>query len=553
MTSGPRLWRWAALGVLGVCAASCDNQRLSAPALLRPAQGEATGSVWAARSVAPLFQWAPVAGATSYELQVDDSCAAPAGCLFPSPEIAVIVPQSQYQAPALAVATTSPVGARYFWRVRACGASDCGSWSATFYADVGRQRQDFNGDGYADLAIAASGAVAPSGVFVYFGGTTFAATAAPDWMVAAADGYPVGYQATWLGDVDGDGFAELAFLAQRPTDASQGSLDVARIYRGGLSPDATAAQEVSADAIYFLRPAGDVNGDGFRDLYLSEDVAGQAIHFIHLGSAALSPFGTGVQAGVYSDPGRLLGTTDLNDDGALDLIFERIGATTRDVIWGSVGAAPFQPVEAAFLNLEASDLKFFAKDVVDPTGASTIGLEMSDPSASASPATPFVLQTLSAHGAPMSSPCDGALPTPPGGLAEITGSAAVGDTDGDGYDDFVLGDGATVANRTVLYYGGCPVTRVLVLPGRDAAQGGGFGGTSAHPATGAAVAAAGDLNGDGYPDFAVGNPYSTEDGPGTGEVYLYFGGPTLNPAPDFVLTNPANVSGSPDGFGQFLD
>jgi len=79
------------LAAVGVCSCGCDEQKLPAPVLLQPAQGAATGSVWAPASLAPLFQWAAVPGASSYELQVDDSCVAPVGCSFPTPEVEVNV------------------------------------------------------------------------------------------------------------------------------------------------------------------------------------------------------------------------------------------------------------------------------------------------------------------------------------------------------------------------------------------------------------------------------------------------------------------------------
>ena len=46
-----------------------------------------TGSAHAAPALRPLFQWKPVDGATSYELQVDNNCPTTdfASCSLPSP------------------------------------------------------------------------------------------------------------------------------------------------------------------------------------------------------------------------------------------------------------------------------------------------------------------------------------------------------------------------------------------------------------------------------------------------------------------------------------
>jgi len=150
------------------------------------------------------------------------------------------------------------------------------------------------------------------------------------------------------------------------------------------------------------------------------------------------------------------------------------------------------------------------------------------------------------------SPCDGDLPSVPGGPFFVTGRAEVGDIDGDGYRDLVLGDDSSDANRSVLFYGGCPMQRFLVLPGRDSSQAPGFGG-GAQPATGFAISAAGDLNGDGFPDFVVGNPFRTIDSFGTGEVYVYLGGPAFSAVPALVLTNALNTNGGQDGFGASVE
>ncbi len=110
-----------------------------------------------------------------------------------------------------------------------------------------------------------------------------------------------------------------------------------------------------------------------------------------------------------------------------------------------------------------------------------------------------------------------------------TSLAAVGDVDGDGYADLLIGaPGSTDTNpgatgRALLVFGSNPLgTRAPVsIPGPLA--GGGFG---------AAVAGLGDFNGDGRPDFAIGAPRANAE---AGEVLVYFGGPGAPGSPAFTL------------------
>ncbi len=109
--------------------------------------------------------------------------------------------------------------------------------------------------------------------------------------------------------------------------------------------------------------------------------------------------------------------------------------------------------------------------------------------------------------------------------------AGAGDVNGDGYADVIVGSGGYINNTGRAYvYHGSP------------------GGLSASPAFtatgegpddffGAAVAGAGDVNGDGYADVIVGAyGYSS----GTGRAYVYHGSPSgLSASPAFSATGAA--------------
>jgi len=240
----------------------------SAPALLRPMRGAYTGSLHAPAARAalrPTFTWSPVVptcGAVTYEVQMDDSCqpGALATCGFPSPEVdAQGISTTQFTpSQDLKVATTVPVGAFYAWRVRACDASArCGAWSEVRYLHVGRVREDINGDGYGDLL-----ALSSRGIEVYLGASQFSTADS-----ALTVPYTAGASPNFVGDVNGDGFADA--FGQTNYVPSSGYAPI--LYFGG--PDVSALRTVvltktagGPSTVLQTTGAGDLNGDGFADL-----------------------------------------------------------------------------------------------------------------------------------------------------------------------------------------------------------------------------------------------------------------------------------------------
>lgn len=114
--------------------------------------------------------------------------------------------------------------------------------------------------------------------------------------------------------------------------------------------------------------------------------------------------------------------------------------------------------------------------------------------------------------------------------ASVTGL----DINGDGLSDVIVGapgfDGPTNNVGHVYVFLRLQGTPSVTLSGSAPVDH--FGG---------AVGSAGDFNGDGYPDLAVGAPLHG----GTGRVWLYYGGPGFDATPDLVL----NGEGSGDQFG----
>jgi len=120
-----------------------------------------------------------------------------------------------------------------------------------------------------------------------------------------------------------------------------------------------------------------------------------------------------------------------------------------------------------------------------------------------------------------------------------TSAAWVGDVNGDGYDDVLIGafryPEIGSIGKAYLYFGGPALDLVADLVINPPAGGSGWFGIS--------VASAGDFNGDDHPDFIIGAQQSGYEG----KAFIYYGGPSLDAAPDVTLIGES--TGTLTGFG----
>lgn len=106
--------------------------------------------------------------------------------------------------------------------------------------------------------------------------------------------------------------------------------------------------------------------------------------------------------------------------------------------------------------------------------------------------------------------------------------ASAGNVNGDSYDDLIVGAPAanTDAGRAYVFFGGPSPDGTADLVLAHSGAGDGFG----H-----AVASAGDLDGDGLDDLAVGAPFRDAGAANSGSCFLYLGGSTPDSGADLVL------------------
>jgi hypothetical protein len=438
---------------------------------------------------------------------------------------------------ALPVSSVPPVGARYWWHVRACVANvACSAWSATWHFDVGRGARDVDGDGFDDLVVGApryvDGVSGAEGVFRLFPGAASFSGTATIARVASAAPAQLGAALAFAGDVNGDLYADV--LAGAP------EMDGPVAFGGGaflyLGPDLVApAGALETGGVIEMHVgdavagAGDLNGDGFDDFAVGSAGTGfdgtlPGTVYVHLGEAGPGPYTTVMLTGLGpgDEFGAALAAGDLDADGYSDLIVgaPQAGAGDDGVVYvfrGGPGTtfdttpdltvdAPgqdglFGAALASGGDLDADGYHdFVAGAPAEDGGAGEVHVYRGR----------AALDTMIAFNG-------GA-----GVAGEAFGAAVaiVGDADGDGYDDLVVGapnnDAATTdAGRAYFFPGGPDLGQLAaVLPPLD--------GATLYGEMGLAVAAVGDLDGDGAPDFALGAPARTTMPTGA-SVRVYFG------------------------------
>jgi hypothetical protein len=118
-----------------------------------------------------------------------------------------------------------------------------------------------------------------------------------------------------------------------------------------------------------------------------------------------------------------------------------------------------------------------------------------------------------------------------------------GDVNGDGYDDIIIGalnayrsGGSYQSGAAFIYYGG---------PAMDTIADVALYGLNQYDSFGCSVSGAGDVNRDGYDDVIVGACNNDAAGSDSGQIYIFYGGQSMDSASDFVF----NGSASGDAFG----
>jgi hypothetical protein len=456
-----------------------------------------------------------------------------------------------------------PVGLQVAWRAEGDGADHQLGASAGSAGDL-------DGDGIGDLFLGSPGAGGGAGRVVVVHGHTRPLSLVPSWRVESTqDDSMLGYMVSTAGDVDGDGYDDVV-VGEPGWQSGASRTGRVVLFRGGPDgpstvPDWEVLGKVTAPLGVWVAPAGDVNGDGFGDLFVGDPYYeprgaypdtdyGRSLVY-HGSPAGLSrtpDWEVHQPVGGFLDGWNSRGAGDVNGDGYSDVIVVAPYVAVFLYLGGAGGLAqtpawtsqsPVSWVDGAGdVNGDGYDDLLIGED--------GWGVYPPEPDASAGRVVLF----LGAPTGPSDTPSWEARgqdipPQTAWHFGRVV--AGAGDVNGDGYSDIAVGSpNAHGGNGRMDVFAGGPdgpgavSTWSVQSPGYN-----GFG----------RVASAGDLNGDGYGDLAVRGP--SGEAASTAQVYL--GGPdglSSVPAwrldgqpsyPDFpTLTGAGDVNG--DGFADLL-
>ncbi|MFZ5442417.1 MAG: FG-GAP-like repeat-containing protein [Myxococcota bacterium] len=408
---------------------------------------------------------------------------------------------------------------------------------------------DVNGDGFGDALVTApmftvTMARANEGRAYVFHGSAAGPVATPSWFLDPSDqnGANFGRAAAGAGDVDGDGFDDV-LIGCRYCDGQVRNEGKVFLFRGsasGLASTGFVAEPTDQGGAAFgvaVSGAGDVNADGFADFLVGAfnfdaQQVDEGRAYLYLGSG-LGPVASSWALDPTDQAGALFGVAvvgagDVNGDGYSDVL---VTASSFDAQQADEGRAYLYLGGPGGLSTSAA----WTADPTDSAGASfgyvaaAAGDVNGDGYADVLISAPYwnasegrvYLYLGSASG----------LQATPAWVQDPTDVSAsffgwsvdgAGDVNGDGFDDVVVGASDFTAQqsregRAYLYLGGpggLATTPVWTTDPTDQAT----------AYFGNAAGGLGDVNGDGFGDFAVGAPYWDGQLPDEGRVFWYLGG-----------------------------
>ncbi|MDF3026962.1 MAG: repeat protein [Fluviicola sp.] len=404
---------------------------------------------------------------------------------------------------------------------------------------------DVNGDGYSDVIVGAhqydNGQTDEGAAFIYHGSSGGIGTSAITTLESNQANAFFGTSVSNAGDVNGDGYNDV-IVGARQYDNGQSDEGAAFVYHGsltGISSTASSVLEGNVASANFGRSvsvAGDVNADGYSDVIIGAHTCTNGetdegrIFVFHGSSGGVNTAATSTiesnQAGAFMGFS-VSGAGDVNGDGYSDVI---VGAYQYDngqtdegrafIYHGSSGGINTTAAVTLENNQVSSSFGFSVSGAGDVNGDGysdvIVGAYQYDNGQTDEGAVVVY------HGSSGGINSTAAATIESNQASAFMGSSVSGggDVNGDGYSDIVAGaylydNGQTDEGAAFVYHGSSGGINTTAGSTIESNQ------TSAY--LGYSVSGAGDVNGDGYSDIAIG-AYNYDNGQtDEGTVYLFHG------------------------------
>ncbi|MDR6808336.1 hypothetical protein J2Y45_005314 [Dyadobacter sp. BE34] len=428
---------------------------------------------------------------------------------------------------------------------------------------------DVDGDGFSDVVAGArlysNGQALEGAAFVFKGSANGVVTANPTVIEGNQADARLGHALSSAGDVNGDGFSDIALGAYQ-YDKGSSNEGVVMIHLGSVNGVSTvASQTLESDQIeaqfgISVACAGDVNADGFADLivgarYYDKGQVNEGAAFIYQGS----------QNGLNATPVSIMESNqvdawlgsavapagDVNGDGFSDVLvgsyaFDH-GQTDEGSVFIWYGQAASTNTNLRELNGYQDNYCNFGQSVasagdVNGDGFSDIIVGASEFDSGQPNSGAAYIYYGAAWGIDVNSVTK---------IEHIQGShllgysvSGAGDINGDGYSDVIIGDPSyfvswdaqkgLIEGAALIFYGssqGINPNTFSVLKNANQTQ----------CSFGWVVSNAGDVNGDGYDDVVVGDPnYDKQFDEGA--AFIYHGSNQgITTAPAFIIEGNQNA------------
>ena len=418
-------------------------------------------------------------------------------------------------------------GSRHTVSVRAQDVA--GNYSAAITLVVRKgNNKDVNGDGYVDLAVGASGTSTHGQVHIFHGGPNGVTPAAQTtiWGEALSNSFG---DALALGDINGDGYSDL-IIGDYAYNLSRGKVWILHGSAEGIASREFYLGDTADTILYFSLytstnfgcslACGDVNGDGYTDLGAGAMGYPGTVHVFHGGPAGIPDKDLAfsdqrADFSIAGDLGRSFVFADFNGDGYDDLAAgaenynssqgrtfvyygSTAGLTSEDsppnytVLTGDEGSTSFGYVVTAgdvtgegYQDLVVGAARDFMQGWVYLFHGGQAGIQSGDLSAAFS--ADATIKGVSARN-------------------NFGYALALGDLNGDGYDDLAAGARLYDLNRGRVHLfcgsgsGLAPYTDLNTMPDDFSLD-----GESQGDLFGQAIVFD-DLTADGYADLTVGAP-----------------------------------------------